>query len=234
MKIAFISDIHGNYYALKAVLKHINKLKITNIYCLGDYLNYYYDPDKCIDLLIKNKVNCIKGNHEEIFFQTLKGFNIPVYKKKYGNSVELNLKKLKKHHINFLKSLKKSKRIKINKLDLLLSHGTPWDIDCYAYPNMDDSLKDRMSKYKADYIFLGHTHIPMNIKINKKTTVLNPGSVGQPRNRCNNACWLLFNTKDHKTDFMQTKYDKNIKFKKNIFLIKEFAERVLKKNNNLK
>jgi predicted phosphodiesterase len=56
MKIAIISDIHGNYDALKAVLKDIKKLKIDKIYCLGDIVNYYYEPHKCINILIK-KIN---------------------------------------------------------------------------------------------------------------------------------------------------------------------------------
>ena len=60
MQVAFISDIHANYPALKAILNDIQKLKITQIYCLGDIVNYYYEPHKCIDAIIKNKINCIK------------------------------------------------------------------------------------------------------------------------------------------------------------------------------
>lgn len=67
MRIAFISDIHGNYDALRAVANDIKKSKIDKIYCLGDIVNYYYEPHKCIDLFIKNKIKCIKGNHEKIF-----------------------------------------------------------------------------------------------------------------------------------------------------------------------
>ena len=63
-------------------------------------------------------------------------------------------------------------------------------------------------KYGADYIFLGHTHIPMNIKINRKTTIVNPGSVGQPRNKSNNACWAIFDYKNRKINFRVTKYKK--------------------------
>ena len=55
MQIALISDIHGNYDALKAVLKDIKKLKINKVYCLGDIVNYYYEPNKCIDIFIKKK-----------------------------------------------------------------------------------------------------------------------------------------------------------------------------------
>ena len=70
MKLAFISDIHGNFDALKAVMLDIKKNKAEKIFCLGDIINYYYEPHKCIDLLIKNNVKCVKGNHENIFFKT--------------------------------------------------------------------------------------------------------------------------------------------------------------------
>ena len=98
MKIAFISDIHGNYDALKEVLKKINKLKIKKIYCLGDIVNYYYEPGKCIDLLIKNKVKCIKGNHEKILLNIYKNRKLKkIFAQKYGNSIYINFKKLKKN-----------------------------------------------------------------------------------------------------------------------------------------
>ena len=70
MKLAFISDIHSNFDALKAVMTDIKKNKVE-FFCLGDIINYYYEPHKCIDLLIKNNVKCIKGNHENIFFKLL-------------------------------------------------------------------------------------------------------------------------------------------------------------------
>ena len=53
MKLAFISDIHGNFSALSAVFKDLKRFNINKIYCLGDIVNYYYEPDKCIDLLKK-------------------------------------------------------------------------------------------------------------------------------------------------------------------------------------
>jgi len=55
----------------------------------------------------------------------------------------------------------------------------------------------------------------MNVKINKKTSIINPGSVGQPRNKCNNACWAIFNSTNGQVNFMQTKYKKK-KLLKNI------------------
>ena len=93
MKLAFISDIHGNFDALKAVMLDIKKNKAEKIFCLGDIINYYYEPHKCIDLLIKNNVRCVKGNHENIFFKTIKSKKkVKIYSKMYGNSVFNNLK----------------------------------------------------------------------------------------------------------------------------------------------
>ena len=120
MRIAFISDIHGNYDALRAVIKKIKKLGIKKVYCLGDIVNYYYDPDKCIDLLLKNKVQCIKGNHEKIFLKILKKKRLKkFYAKKYGNSIFMNFKKLKEKHIDFIKSLPNKINLKIGILLIL-------------------------------------------------------------------------------------------------------------------
>jgi len=216
MRIAIISDIHGNYDALKAVLKDIKKIKINKIYCLGDIVNYYYEPHKCIDIIKKKKIKSIRGNHENIFLKTLKNKkNQKYYSRLYGNSININLKKLRSKHIIFLKRLKKKLTIEIGNNKIIFAHGAPWSENTYIYPNFKNKIKNNLAKYKADYIFLGHTHLPMNVKINKKTSIINPGSVGQPRNKCNNACWAIFNSTNGQVNFMQTKYKKK-KLLKNI------------------
>ena len=63
-KIGILSDIHGNYNALKAVINKARKNKITSFIFCGDLIGYYYEPKKCLDLLSKLKVDYIKGNHE--------------------------------------------------------------------------------------------------------------------------------------------------------------------------
>jgi putative phosphoesterase len=209
MRLAIISDIHGNYDALKAVLKDVKKLKINKIYCLGDIVNYYYEPHKCINILKKNKIKSIRGNHEKILFKTLKNKKINnYYSKIYGHSININVKKIRSEHIIFLKKLKKILTIKTANYKIIFAHGAPWSENTYIYSNFKNKIKNNLAKYKADYIFLGHTHLPMNVKINRKTSIINPGSVGQPRNKCNNACWAIFNTKNGQVNFMQTKYNK--------------------------
>lgn len=208
MQIAFLSDIHGNYPALKEVFNYLNKNKITKIYCLGDYVNYYYQPQKCIDLLIRNKAICIKGNHENIFLRSLK---YPRIKKKlsdrYGNSVFLNEKNLKKKHIHFLKSLPTKIETSINNKKFLIAHGAPWDNNFYFYKDVKNKWKKKIESYNKDFIILGHTHRAMNLKVSKKLTIMNPGSIGQPRDNYGYASWLLLETDKLKFQFIKTKYN---------------------------
>jgi len=209
MKIAIISDIHGNYDALEAIIKYLEKKKIKKIICLGDYVNYYYDAEKCINLLIKKKATCIKGNHDDIlikYFKNKKKLNFLA--SKYGNSIYRNLDNLKKKHINYLKSLPKRLIVKINKKKILIAHGAPWKSDFYFYKNVKSKWKKKIKKYNKDIFIFGHTHYPMKIILDDKKIILNPGSVGQPRNNSKKACWLLLNVETMNFKFMQTSYDK--------------------------
>jgi putative phosphoesterase len=207
MRLAFISDIHGNFDALKAVMLDIKKNNIEKIYCLGDIVNYYYEPHKCIDLLIKKQVKCIKGNHENIFFKTLNSKKkTKFYSKIYGNSIYKNLKLLKKKHITFLKSLKTQLKFTIDNEKFFLTHASPWSINFYFYPNIKKIWFNKISKYKFNYFVLGHTHIPMAVKLNKKKIIINPGSVGQPRNKSINAQWLILDTTTKKIMPKNTAY----------------------------
>ena len=75
MKRAIISDIHGNYEALTAVLADIRAQGITEIYCLGDIIGYGPDPIKCLDLVIESCAVTILGNHDQAVLFDPDGFN---------------------------------------------------------------------------------------------------------------------------------------------------------------
>ena len=116
-------------------------------------------------------------------------------------------KKLKKKHIDFIKGLPTSKKISIKGKKILLCHGSPWNINEYIYPNRFNNFRKKFIKYKYDYIFLGHTHIPMVKKIGNKK-ILNPGSVGQPRDKNPNAKWLFIDINNKKYEFKKTNFNK--------------------------
>ncbi len=64
MRIGLISDIHGNYEALKSVLSELDKLHVSEIYCLGDVVGYYSQVNECCDELRNRQIPCIMGNHD--------------------------------------------------------------------------------------------------------------------------------------------------------------------------
>jgi len=182
MKIAFLADIHGNYFALKRVLNQLKKEKIKRIYFLGDYVNYFYEPKKCIEKIIESKGVCIRGNHEDIL---LKIKSKKIKKQKYqdllGKSLDISLK-LQSKYINFLKKMPNKKVISLNGEKFLLAHGSPWDNNFYCY-------KNNFNKWK------------------KK--ILNVGSVGQPRDGTKTAHFMTYNTKTKTFKFQKLKYDRS-------------------------
>lgn len=188
MKLAIISDIHGNQIALDLVLKNIRNQQVDQIYFLGDAVNYYPDCNQVIEMLKKHDVNSIMGNHEFMIIssQIVKAEYARVYK---SNETK---KEISEANYKYIESLPKSIAIVIGSTRILMVHGTPFDeLDGYIYPDTDiDELKN------LDYniIFCGNTHRPMIRKIGN-LTVANPGSVGMPRDVGNLASYILFDSK---------------------------------------
>jgi len=208
-KIGILSDIHGNYNALKAVINKAHKNKITSFIFCGDLIGYYYEPKKCLDLLSKLKVDYIKGNHEIMLDDYL---NNKIKKEdilsKYGNGLFRAVEQLSKKQIDFLLSLDHSKTIKINGKLIKISHGSPWSPFDYIYSNSPVEKIKKFSSCKEDIFILGNTHHQMNITKYSKV-IFNPGSVGQPRDLKGGAAWATLDKKNFKVDFFYEKYNKS-------------------------
>lgn len=161
-----VSDIHSNIYALEKVLEYIKNRTIDNIYCLGDIIGYGDYPNECIELLASLNAICIKGNHEVNFFNR-------------SESVKYNMEKtrdvLKPSNIDFLLNLQDF--IEMQEYNAILAHTFPVGSTNYIYPNSDFTIFDGMD-YK--YFLIAHTHRPSYFTYFDKK-IINPGSVGQPR-----------------------------------------------------
>lgn len=205
MKVAVFSDIHGNKYAFDEALKSMHTYKADSyIYC-GDICGYYYHQNYILDRLREmSKLYCVLGNHDKMFLDVFQGkLSGDTYKEKYGNSVEMLKETISSENLGFLSSLK-------NKIDLMFDgfkvgvfHGTPWgNLNEYCYP---DAEFNRYKTLNYDYIFQGHTHYRMHEKVGK-VNVVNPGSIGQPRDG-NPPSYILFDTIDNKIEFISVPYD---------------------------
>lgn len=167
-------------------------------------------------MLIKKKVICIRGNHDNNYLNAQKNSNLlNLFAKKYGNAyLELD-KKLNKKYVSYIKNMKNNLSVNFDSCKVKFSHGAPWKNNEYIYPDCKKKILDRFLKYKEDIFFIGHTHRKMKKKIKNKT-IYNPGSIGQPRDSFSTTNWIEFDTKKLLIKFCQTKYD-NKKIIKQIF-----------------
>lgn len=207
MKYAILSDIHGNQYALKEVLREVDKLQITKLLLLGDYVGYYYGIEQILEQIKHFEYVAIKGNHEELLHKGLseEGF-FDVLDKKYGTSHRRCMKSLSSERIDYLIGLPNLLELKLENLNVLLCHGTPWDKDEYVYPDSDLVTLRKFDSYSFDFIFYGHTHYSSVFDRNGMQ-VINPGSVGQSREKGGVACWGILDTQTRKFEQMATSYD---------------------------
>jgi predicted phosphodiesterase len=106
MKVAVISDIHGNIYALEEVLKSATKEKVEKLLVLGDVVGYYYHPDKVLKLLDDWDYELIRGNHEDILLDMI-SHKIPEIdiRMKYGSGHRFALEKLSNNQIEKITTL---------------------------------------------------------------------------------------------------------------------------------
>tara|TARA_B100000029_G_C17392669_1_gene893996 strand:- start:262 stop:957 length:696 start_codon:yes stop_codon:yes gene_type:complete len=207
MKIAILSDIHGNYTALKAVLRDVENEGVKKLFCLGDYVGYYYEPEKCIDLLFNWDIECVRGNHENMLFEIIKNSKLlEYYKNIHGSGIEEALEKLNSKHLQFLEKMPETLEVIIKNFNFILCHGSPWDVNYYLYPDREISVFKKCASLGKDFVLLGHTHRQMIKKVDS-TIIINPGSVGQPRDKNKGACWALLDLEKKKYILKTTKYN---------------------------
>jgi putative phosphoesterase len=207
MKIAILSDIHGNYLALEAVLNEATRAGVEYLFILGDVVGYYYHPDKVMELLGAWPAELIQGNHEQMLKNTITNAAVlKDYKEKYGSGLEFAFTKLNQETQQKLVNLSSHKIHEIDHLKLELCHGSPWDRDYYIYPDSKTEILDKCADTEADYVFMGHTHYPY-IYQNKRKVIANAGSVGQSREKGSIASWIVLDTSNRVLVFKYTKYD---------------------------
>jgi predicted phosphodiesterase len=178
--IALISDIHGNYSALKSVLNKIDNLGISEIYCLGDIVGYYSQVNECCEELQKRNIKCLIGNHD---WYMISKTNCP-RSKSANDCLQYQSKIIKQENLNWLEKLP----IIIQVGELSLVHAG-WNNPLDEY--LIDINQDYFDLINGQYFASGHTHIQSIKKFSSKV-FCNPGSVGQPRDGNNQAAFATF------------------------------------------
>ncbi|MDB9909845.1 metallophosphatase family protein [Gammaproteobacteria bacterium] len=208
MYIALLSDIHSNIFALDAVYKDLEEKDISKILITGDLIGYYYWPKEVITKVMRDKrVACISGNHEEILAESMNcTIKAAEYRKKYGSGYDVCIKELSNSQLHWLLSLPKTLSLEIEGISFFLAHGSLHSASDYIYP---DAPKELLDKNYTDALFtvFGNTHYPFTAH-NGKNTIINPGSVGQPRDLSGIASYALVNTQNQSITFRRVSFER--------------------------
>ena len=207
MKIGVLGDIHGNSLALAAVLERARLEHVERLLITGDLVGYYFAAAEVLRMLNAWDTVIARGNHEDMLAAArIDPSQLASIEKGYGSGIAVALKELSGADLDMLCELPHPVTLKLGNLCVLLCHGAPWDNDYYVYPDADDAVLARCAKSGHDIVIMGHTHYPMLRKIGD-VTLLNPGSVGQPRNRQPGAQWATLDSDTGEAVLRNEHYD---------------------------
>jgi putative phosphoesterase len=178
MRVALISDIHGNRWALGAVLEHIADQRVDAIWNLGDILSGPLEPAATAEMLMPLALPTIRGNHERQLLACVD--------RRGGLSDQFAFEHTEPRHREWLRGLPSTLA---PHADVLLCHGTPRsDLEPMLETFEPDGLRPayhaevevRAADHHARLIACGHTHIPRLARTSDGRVIVNPGSVGLP------------------------------------------------------
>jgi predicted phosphodiesterase len=207
MKIAVFSDVHSCYVKMAAVFKDMEKYKIDQYLCLGDIIGYGDQPEETIQLLIKNKVLSVRGNHELAMFDRE---YLEVFPKAIKQPLLDNISRISSKSVRYLEETKPF----ITMANAHFVHGTPPDkLTTYIYDVSDYYLKSVFNNSDTRVFFTGHTHklklitykdrIVLRKRITRNCTIpleenqkylLNVGSIGFSRDDFEASKYAVYDT----------------------------------------
>lgn len=177
MKIAVISDIHANIYALMSVLEDIDDERVDTIICLGDLVGYGPHPNEVVSTIRRRNILCIKGNYDSSVVDNEYSFIRENSVNRFSLPWAVN--ELREENRIFLDNLPSTISLNIANKNILFVHGSPNKINEYLLENGENTL-EIMNALKEDVLVCAHTHLPCAKEFNNKL-LINCGSVGKPK-----------------------------------------------------
>ena len=195
MKIACISDIHGNKIALDNVLDDIKKEGADKILVLGDLAMGGYDPNYTIEKIFSlENVDIIQGNTDKLIVNYSDEMYNSMHPKNplMAGALKLDVVEIKEKNKELLKNLPENKVVDIDGIKILMAHGSPrrQDENIFADTPLNE-VEEMVKNSPCDLIFVGHTHIPCGFSLESGKTVVNVGSVGRSMTEDKMPIYLL-------------------------------------------
>jgi predicted phosphodiesterase len=216
-----LSDLHANAEALRIVLARMRRKKFDSVICLGDFVGYGAQPNQVLDTMrtLRGRKVYIRGNHDRVAsgLDDANGFNQAAKAAALWTRAHLSAPNRR-----FLRDLIVGP---LMHKGVMLCHGSPYDEDEYVF-NVHHAAQVLML-FPAPIILFGHTHLPAVFAIDKdqnvsgfavredatvkldpnKRYLINPGSVGQPRDRNPESAFVLLDTDKRTAQFFRVEYD---------------------------
>lgn len=218
VRVAVVSDIHGNRQAFEAVLEEIEESSCQELWCLGDLVGYGADPDVCVELARAHAAICLAGNHDLV----VRG-DLPLEEFSRGAAVaaQWTQQTISAQAMAYLQDLEPAWLEE----DVGLYHASPRDpVWEYVLSPLQAELCLDVQKHRV--CLIGHSHVALSFSRNEGSPatgqtreadqeleaaagewLINPGSVGQPRDGDPRAAWLELDTSTWRASFRRTEYD---------------------------
>ncbi len=215
MRVAIVSDIHGNLHALDAVLEAIDRDAPDAIWCLGDLVGYGPRPNRCCALVAERADVCLVGNHD---LAVLGRLDLDDFQPDAALSARWTTAALEDEPRVYLESLVSSgEREGVGRF-----HASPRD-PVWEYVLSPDVAAASMAATSQDLVLVGHSHVALHYGVSDGTLLpaeegtelelgdgrwlLNPGSVGQPRDTDPRAAWMVLDLEARRASFRRVEYD---------------------------
>ncbi|MCA8921283.1 MAG: metallophosphoesterase family protein [Planctomycetes bacterium] len=218
-KVGVISDLHSNFEALKVAINWLDRHEVKHVICLGDIIGYNANPVEVAYLTWERCTFSLKGNHERyVLGEPARGV-----KEEKLEVIHWTRDQLSEEYLGWLRSLPD---YHVYEDTFLLAHGSPRDPDEYIFRKnvVSGSLRHMEDYFPGIKIcFFGHSHLPMliargkiesrfdttrTVELDRNTTYLiNPGSVGQPRDGVAKTAFGVMDLKQWRFTWVREDYD---------------------------
>ncbi|HXV53924.1 MAG TPA: metallophosphoesterase family protein [Solirubrobacterales bacterium] len=222
MRLALLSDIHSNLPALEAVLADLEGARVDETWCLGDVVGYGAQPDECADLVRERCSVCLVGNHD---LAALEQLDISTFSPAAAAAVHWTRERMSPSTREFLAGLDPADESR----EVGLYHASPRD-PVWEYVLWPDQAAECIRLQARRVSFVGHSHVALffalpdngksdsdargaqagagtSLEVRRGRWLINPGSVGQPRDGDPRAAWLELDTETWQASFHRVAYD---------------------------
>jgi diadenosine tetraphosphatase ApaH/serine/threonine PP2A family protein phosphatase len=217
MRIALLSDVHGNLPAFQAVLADVDSTGVEEIWCLGDLVGYGAEPDACVELARSRCDLCLAGNHDLVVTGEI---DIADFSSSAAAAAQWTQEHIGASALEFLKSLRPAEAGR----PIGLYHASPRD-PIWEYVLSTWQASECMELMEARVGAIGHSHVALWFQrtgdgkaegaaaegglerdLSDGKWLLNPGAVGQPRDGDPRAAWLLLDTEGWTAEWRRVEY----------------------------